>query len=226
MNRSNDGPVGVSLEPPGLLVEPADRAELLVIAELRFLDGASSAPRSSCRRPWSGPGRDGGPCRHGRARSGPGSAKRQGAPWITSATIASERTVRAPTPGTRSSSGKVLRALLGRRGEGAVEAADHDVAGADVMMVGHDQMGEERRWWPKASDRARAAASLGTPGIAQGRASRASLSGPRSASRVELGVARGFGAAVGEVDDLALPPAPSIAAWGASTKLSRPSDSQ
>ena len=50
-------------------------------------------------------------------------------------------------------------------------------------------------------------------------------SGPSDREEVELAAARGLGAAVGEVDDLALA-WPSIAACGWSTKLFSPSDSQ
>ena len=43
-----------------------------------------------------------------RQRKARGIEKRQGAPWTTSATIASDRTVRAPTPGVSSNSEKSI----------------------------------------------------------------------------------------------------------------------
>ena len=46
-------PGGVPFEPPRLLVEPPDRVEPLVVAELGLASPRSSAPRSSRRRPWS-----------------------------------------------------------------------------------------------------------------------------------------------------------------------------
>ena len=48
---------------------------------------------------------------------------------------------------------------------------------------------------------------------------------PERGEELELAAARGVGAAVGEVDDLALG-RPSIAACGSSTKLVSPSESQ
>ena len=55
--------------------------------------------------------------------------------------------------------------------------------------------------------------------------SRAMPSGPSVARMSSCAAPRGLGAAIGQVDDVALPQ-PSIAACGSSTKLFSPSESQ
>jgi len=92
-----------ALQPPRLFVQPLQRRERVVLAELRLLY-ASSAPGWSRHRPAAAPGTDGGPCRHARTRSAP-VREPAGRAVHHLATIASARTVRAPTPGVRSRSG-------------------------------------------------------------------------------------------------------------------------
>ena len=150
----------------------------------------SSAPRSSGRRRRPAPGRAAGPCRPWAREKRAGSAKRQGAPWMTSATSASERTVRAPTPGTSSRSAKSTGRPIRRGRQRAVQPPQHDVAGSDLVMRRHDQMRQQRlvlrrRWRFQRRDLAQDAV------------------GAEIAQQVELTTARGLGPAVGEVDDLA-----------------------
>ena len=73
-----------------------------------------------------------------------GIAEAIGRAMHTSATCASARTVRAPTPGTSSSSAKSRGPAFGRGREIAVQAPRDDVFGPDVVMGGHDEMRQQR----------------------------------------------------------------------------------
>ena len=110
---------------------------------------------------------------------------------------------------------EILRPGLGRGRERAVQPAQDDVVGADVMMVGKRQMGQQ---------------GLGRPAAAAPRSHRRRFPRqpvrPELGEQLELGPARGFGAAVGEVERSSPCRRPSIAACGESTKLVSPSDSQ
>ena len=89
--------------------------------------------------------------------------------------------------------GKVPGPRVGRGGQGAVEAAQNHVAGPDVVMARHDEVGER-----------------GLGAVTRDRRLFQRRRFPRQPVRAELGQqgelrrAGGFGAAVGEVDDLAL----------------------
>ena len=65
-----------------------------------------AGPRSIRRRSSAAPGRDGRPCRRARMRSAPGSENRVGAPCTTSATSASDCSVRGPRFSRSSSEAK------------------------------------------------------------------------------------------------------------------------
>ena len=74
-----------------------------------------------------------------------GSAKRQGAPCTTSATMASACDRAGADAGDEQQLGEVGRAAVGGGGERAVQAAEHDVLGPDVVVRGHDEVRQERR---------------------------------------------------------------------------------
>jgi hypothetical protein len=82
---------------------------------------------------------------------------------------------------------KILRALFGRGGKGRMQAAGEHVAGAYVVMGGHDEVGK-----------------LGLcrgPIRERGIFARDAV-GPKRAQQIELGAARTFRAMVGKIDDV------------------------
>jgi hypothetical protein len=107
--------------------------------------------------------------------------------------------------------GKILWAALGGGGEGAVEAPREHVAWPHIVVRGHDEMGQQRL-------RRR----LGTAETAE---LVHDAVGAERCQEVELRRARGGGAAVRQVDNLTCT-GPSMALWGASTKLVSPSECQ
>ena len=59
------------LDPAGLVVEPFERGELVVLSKLRLRNRRLHDARSSRHRPLGEPGTDAGPCRRERTRSAP-----------------------------------------------------------------------------------------------------------------------------------------------------------
>ncbi len=78
---------------------------------------------------------DGGPYRHGQAKIAPGSEKRQGAPCITSATIASALTVRGPSSGNKKQILEISWSRLDCRSDIAVKATHDDVTLPNIDEV-------------------------------------------------------------------------------------------
>lgn len=88
--------------------------------------------------------------------------------------------------------GEIGGTPLGGRGHVAVKAMHHDIAFADIMVSRHDQM---RQQW---LHRGRCGA-----GLQGGEFSKDAIR-PKILEQVKLSLARGLGAPVGQVDDLAL----------------------
>ena len=127
--------VGVAFQPARLRVEPLQRGELLVAAELGVARPPTSARGWSRRRPRAAPGTGAGPCRHARTRSAPGSVKRQGAPCTTSATMASAAHGARADAGRRAEARRNPPARARRRRPGCRAAGAATTSlGADVVM--------------------------------------------------------------------------------------------
>ena len=138
--------------------------------------------RSSGRRPRVGTGNGWRSLPPWASEKRAGSVNRQGAPCTTSATIASARTVRAPTPGTSSRSAKSRGPRSAAAASAPCRRRVDDVLGPDVVMLGHDQMRQQRLRGSArgaAVGRARARGQLAHDAV-----------GPEVGEQIELAVAR------------------------------------
>ncbi len=185
--------VGELLEPPGLRVEPADRAHLLVVVELRLRHRRfQHADRLVVDAE-----------RHRKRVPVLAAMGKREAGWIGEAAGRAvdhlgdhcQRLHRALADARDEQQlGEILGRAVGGGGERAVQAAKHDVAGADVVMRRHDEMRQQR---------------LVRGGRRRLRIDCGELAGDAIGTdpheQVKLGAAGRCGAAVGQVDDPSLP---------------------
>ena len=140
MKLSNDGPEAWRSSRRACSSSRRMAASFSSLPSFAFSTADFQHARSSCRRPWSAPGRDGGPCRHGRARSGPDRRSgrvRRGSPRPPSPASGPSA---APTPGTSSSSGKSLGPASAAAASVPCRRRMITSSGSDVMMVGQNQV--------------------------------------------------------------------------------------
>ena len=185
----------MALEPPRLLVEPLQRASSSSRPSFAPSGPPTSARGWSRHRPSAAPGRDAGPCRHGRRRSAPdrrnGRARRARPRPPSPAPARCARRRPASAAARRSRPGRDRPPPRACRAAGARSTS----LGADVVMRRHDEVRQQRL---------SAGAARRSPRLERRELARDAV-GPERRRELELAAARGFGAAVGQVDDLALP---------------------